>query len=356
MRTGTPSAVVVMPSAGLGGGIERYSGGVCEGLTAIGVDVRTVALAPLNRRAAVQKMRLLLRTVTIVLTQRPQQILLMHPGLLPVAVVLRVVCPSARLSLFLYGSDIWTGIPLWTRTLLRRWTDLQLITISSFSAGALTVAARVPTIVHPTLRRDWHVVLDKAARPAASRDIDCLTVFRLSEWHSKGGPIFLDAVSRLSATRTVHAVAAGRGPVPPEVARECAAAGVDLMVDVSDDQLADLYGRTKVFVLSTHLSAGRGASGEGFGIVLIEAQAAGAAVVAPRNGGGSSDAYVPGLTGEAGDEDAAKLAKLLGGLLDEDRSAAARDLVRRQFSAGRLERDLQDIFFPVGATASPSTS
>lgn len=335
---GDIKVLVVLPSAGQGGGIERYAAAVSVSLCRIGCSVDEIALRPLAARPVRAKVALVLAAMEYGWRNRPDHVLIMHPGLLPVALMLSVVCRPARICLFFYGSDIWSGGSRWQKFTLRSWKPLQLVTISSFSAGALSMIARVPTIIRPALTPEWHDVLSAAACEPPEREIDLLTVFRLGDWSTKGGPAYLEAVQGLRRRRPITAAAAGRGPVPEHVRRDCEQAGVELLVDVSDEELASLYGRAKVLVLATVLATGPDASGEGFGIVLIEAQAAGCSVVAPAESG-SSDAFIPGLTGEHCRE-GTELVDVIDRLLGEDRSRAAQGLVDRQFSATRLDQDL----------------
>ena len=70
-------------------------------------------------------------------------------------------------------------------------------------------------------------------------------------------------------------------------------------------------------MLATQTRSGRGAVGEGFGLVLLEAQAAGTPVIAPAYGG-SREAYVEGVTGVApADESADALTRTLHDLLKD---------------------------------------
>ena len=70
-----------------------------------------------------------------------------------------------------------------------------------------------------------------------------------------------------------------------------------------------------LFILATRTRRGRRACGEGFGLVLLEAQAAGTPVVGPAYGG-SRDAYMESVTGVAPvGESAEALAVVLGDLL-----------------------------------------
>jgi glycosyltransferase involved in cell wall biosynthesis len=72
-----------------------------------------------------------------------------------------------------------------------------------------------------------------------------------------------------------------------------------------------------LFVLATYTRRGRSAVGEGFGLVLLEAQAAGTPVVAPAYGG-SREAYIEGVTGVTpADESAEALTRVLRDLLKD---------------------------------------
>ena len=86
---------------------------------------------------------------------------------------------------------------------------------------------------------------------------------------------------------------------------------------LSDRDLASELAAADLFVLATQTRGGRRAVGEGFGLVLLEAQVAGTPVIAPAYGG-SHDAYVEGVTGVApSDESADALTRVLDGLLKD---------------------------------------
>jgi glycosyltransferase involved in cell wall biosynthesis len=88
---------------------------------------------------------------------------------------------------------------------------------------------------------------------------------------------------------------------------------------LSDRDLADELAAADLFVLATQTRSGRRAVGEGFGLVLLEAQAAGTPVIAPAYGG-SREAYIEGVTGVAPlDESAEALLRSLQDLLETSR-------------------------------------
>lgn len=86
---------------------------------------------------------------------------------------------------------------------------------------------------------------------------------------------------------------------------------------LSDQDLALQLATADLLILATRTRRGRRACGEGFGLVLLEAQVAGTAVVAPAYGG-SKDAFIEHITGVAPvDETAAALANVLDRLLKD---------------------------------------
>ena len=86
---------------------------------------------------------------------------------------------------------------------------------------------------------------------------------------------------------------------------------------LSDEEFAVELAAADLFVLASRTRRGHGASGEGFGMVLLEAQVAGTPVVGPAFGG-SHEAFLRQVTGEAPvDETAESLSAVLGGLLKD---------------------------------------
>jgi glycosyltransferase involved in cell wall biosynthesis len=107
---------------------------------------------------------------------------------------------------------------------------------------------------------------------------------------------------------------------------------------LSDDDFARELAAADLFVLATQTRSGRGAVGEGFGLVLLEAQVAGTPVIAPAYGG-SHESYIEGVTGVAPvDESAEALTRTLHGLL--------KDPVRLAWMGGRAVQWTRQAFAP----------
>jgi phosphatidylinositol alpha-1,6-mannosyltransferase len=310
--------LLLAPSRGLGGGIERYVSTIESAFAEHAIayhrfDLRTAGRPP--RRA--DKLRFL-RDVTVAAwnASAPVRLVLAHRNLLPVVPLATRFGKVSNTTVILHGRDIWTGRSRGAR-LLRR-ADVRVVAVSNFSAGA--VAALCPaTVLSPGLSGAWFDTLVAAAeRPRPVKEhLDVLTAFRLHDWRDKGLPTLFEAI-RLLADDRVRLAVCGRGPVPAGLAALAAAyPWCEVVPDPHDDVLAARIAAADVFVLATRTRYGRTPSGEGFGLVLLEAQVAGVPVVAPAYGG-SGDAFQPGVTGVAPlDETAPALAAALWPLLDD---------------------------------------
>jgi glycosyltransferase involved in cell wall biosynthesis len=175
------------------------------------------------------------------------------------------------------------------------------------------------TILTPGLSGEWFRTLVDAAslNQTKGQGIHLVSAFRLADWQGKGLPELLDAVAALGRA-DVRVTVCGTGKPSPELQRlvsehhYCA-----LWPGVTDSELAGLLAAADLFVLATRTRSGQSPSGEGFGLVLLEAQVAGTPVVAPAYGG-SHDAFVDQITGAAPtDETAGALAVLLDELLKD---------------------------------------
>ncbi len=311
----TPRIVVIAPSIGHGGGIERYVETVVAALSENSECRRIDLLSPGQRSSPLQHARLVHRIRSELRTHTgPVRLVVAHRNLLPAA-LLALRSRSGGVSLICHGNEIWSPSRGWTRWLMRR-SDVRLVAVSSFSAGALLTISQA-TVLRPGLSRTWRDTLVRAgSHPRApGSGVHIVTAFRLGQWESKGLPTLLAAVAATgSPDVTVHVC--GRGPVPSDLQEVVdRTPGCVLHTDLTDDALADRLARSDLFVLATKVAPGARASGEGYGLVLLEAQTAGTPVVAPAFGG-SHDAFVDGVTGVAPtDESVEALTRVLDELL-----------------------------------------
>jgi phosphatidylinositol alpha-1,6-mannosyltransferase len=315
----TDRVLLLSPSRGLGGGIERYVATVEWAFAAEGVDCRRLDLSGSGARTHARLLadgRSILRA-----DHRPTRLVVAHRALMPVAALLAREAAACGVSVLCYGSEIWDSRWRPRRTLERRLMQragVRVVAISGFTAGALMSDCRA-TILPPALSREWFDTLAAAAvdRPDAGPGIRLATAFRLGEWQGKGLVQLITAVTALGRP-DVSLTVCGSGTPPANLLRLVSEySWCAVRSGLSDRDLAGELAAADLFVLATQTRGGRRAVGEGFGLVLLEAQAAGTPVIAPAYGG-SHDAYVEGVTGVApSDESADALTGVLDGLLKD---------------------------------------
>ncbi len=170
----------------------------------------------------------------------------------------------------------------------------------------------------------------------------------------KGMDTLIGAAAQLRDTHPdLQVVIAGSGRDRRRLTRLAARAGapVRLTGRLNDGDLADLYGCADVFAMLCR-TRWRGLEQEGFGIVFLEAAAAGVAQIAGRSGG-AHEAVADGETGVVLDPAAPhSAAEAISALLDAPErrrrmGEAARRRAEADFSydvlAGRLRQALSDI-------------
>ncbi|MGO9902912.1 MAG: glycosyltransferase family 4 protein [Solirubrobacteraceae bacterium] len=210
---------------------------------------------------------------------------------------------------FAYGSELGRRRHLWARRLVLQ-RAACVVTISRSSAMLvrdLGVPAAKIRIIHPSVNSSKFSPGNREGTRAeagvpASRPM-MLTVCRLDVTaRHKGVDTALRAVALMRRdVPDVYFLVVGDGDDLPRLQRLVAELDIEENVcffgKASDDQLAALYGAADVFVLPNRRAEQRGGySIEGFGIVLLEAAAAGLAVVASRDGG-AEDAVEDRVTG-----------------------------------------------------------
>ena len=315
----TSRVLLLSPSRGLGGGIERYVATVEWAFAAEGVECRRLDLIGHGARAHA---RLLAQGRSILRAgSEPTRLVAAHRALLPVAALLARDPAVCGVSVVCYGSDVWGSRWRPRRNLerrLMRGAGVRVVACSNFTAGALLRDCRA-TVLPPALSREWFDTLAAAAafRPGRGQGIRLATAFRLADWRTKGLHQLVEAVTALRRP-DVHLTICGSGNPPTDLLRLVSEySWCVLRPGLSDDDLARELAAADLFVLATQTRSGRGAVGEGFGLVLLEAQAAGTPVIAPSYGG-SRESYIEGITGVApADESAEALARTLHDLLKD---------------------------------------
>jgi len=358
----TGNVLLLAPSRGLGGGIERYVSTIEAALDSHDLAYQRIDLVGTGRPGGLRGKLDFIREVHSAVRhgRGPTRLIFAHPNLLPVLRVLNVAGQRRRIA---HAAVILHGIELWAQRRPRGWRlmrrgGVRVITVSNFSAGAL-VGVCPANVLQPGVSPTWFQTLVDAAdraRPGTD-EIHLVTAFRPQDWRDKGLDTLLDAVALLGDDR-VRLTVCGAGPVPADLSAAIAARPrCRFAANLSDAGLADELAAADLFVLATRTRFGRDAYGEGFGLVLIEAQLAGTPVVAPAYGG-SGDAFQPGLTGLAPvDESPEALAQVLGALLTDpqrltDMGHAAATWSRARFApAGYATQAVQTL---LGRSARPA--
>jgi phosphatidylinositol alpha-1,6-mannosyltransferase len=315
----TSRALLLTPSRGLGGGIERYAETLEWAFAEQGVECRRVDLSGSGVSAHAGMLAQAWERIRE--SPLPTRLILAHRALLPVASLLAKGTSVCGISVVCHGNDVWSTRALARRSLenhLMRRAGVRVVAVSNFTAGAL-VEGCYASVLPPGLSREWFdTLVDESARARVQgTGIHLVTTFRLGQWRSKGLPELLDCVAALGRP-DIHVTVCGTGAPPRElqslVHRH---PWCTLRPGVTDRELARQLADADLFVLATRTKCGRHASGEGFGLVLLEAQVAGTPVIGPAFGG-SHEAYVDGVTGIAPtDETAEALAKVLDELLQD---------------------------------------
>ena len=308
-------ALLLTLSRGLGGGIERYVETLEwsfaeQGIDCGRIDLRCAGAAAHAQLFAEARDRLRARVA-------PTRLVLGHRALLPVASLLARDRTVSGISVVCHGSDVWGARVRprwWVEDRLMRRHDVRVVAVSSFTAGALSRGLPA-AVLPPGLSRGWFDTLVKASTTAQRRrhGVHLVTAFRLADWQNKGLPELMGAVAALGRS-DIHLTVCGTGEPPASLrrlveGRRCCT----LRPGLSDDELAGQLAAADLFVLATRTRPGRNASGEGFGLVLLEAQVAGTPVVGPAYGG-SHDAYIDQVTGVAPTDESERA---LAGTLDD---------------------------------------
>jgi phosphatidylinositol alpha-1,6-mannosyltransferase len=250
---------------------------------------------------------------------------------------------AAPYAVVLHGAEVTVPgrLPLASRLLRRVLRGAALVVAAGgypLAEGERAAGTRLPSVVIPPgVDTDRFVPLSDVERRSARDRLGLppdgalvVSVSRLVP--RKGMDVLIRAAARLAPTRPDLTVAiAGGGRDERRLARLVARTGapVTLLGRVPHDDLPALYGCGDVFAMLCRNRWG-GLEQEGFGIVFVEAAAAGVPQVA-GDSGGAAEAVVHGETGLVVDRpgDVGPVATALGSLLDDEPAR------RRMAVAGR---------------------
>jgi len=229
----------------------------------------------------IQAMRLAMR--------KPQLIFAAHPNLAPTALVMKAMTRSTPTIVGAHGIEVWQPLPFIRRTAFRR---ADLIMVPSTDTLEKTVQSqRIPSskmrkIPWP-LDTEFLALSESPSNLPLSPSFPCGTVvLSVGRWSSaeryKGADILIRAVAQLSNSfPELQLVLAGPGDDIDRLRSQAQESEVTERVQffpsISRKELAALYYNADIFALPS--------TGEGFGLVFLEAMAFGKAIVGANVGG-----------------------------------------------------------------------
>jgi glycosyltransferase involved in cell wall biosynthesis len=359
----TPRLLVLAPDPGGTGGIQRATRILLRALCDVYGADRVATLAIRNRDEAAVPGRLLRRgraasgsvrvshieraryfaasVATARRWRRRLAVFAAHPHLAPVAWASRLVS-GAPYAVWCHGIESWGRLPLFVAMALRA-AD-EVFAPSTFTARRIERVAGLPpgsvrVLPHCT---SPEIAAGPSGEPAEPPVV--LAVARLTpENRYKGVDTLLYAWPRVLERVQAELLVVGDGPDLPRLRRIAEALDLDGAVRfagmIPDEELTDAYATSAVFAMPARHRLEPRPQGEGFGLVFIEAGAAGLPVVAGR-GGGAEEAVEDGGSGILVDaRDHRSVARAVVGLLLDPQRGRAMGERGRELATTRFAYD-----------------
>lgn len=292
--------MLLAPSRGLGGGIERYVSTVIDALEDAGARVVRRDLVDSGSRSRARKARACATAALDVVRLRPTHVFVMHPNLFTLGRHLARVARATALG-WVYGVEVFTAEK--AAAVVKRAAGLHLVAISHYTKSWLTRAgASDVAVVHGALSPAWlalaaTVSANRVEAPqttlcavtrfdedVAFKGVDTL-IELVARFERHGAPIELDLIGLGPLLSHYRALAVERG-----VAHRVRFHGY-----LPDAAMADVMARAHLFALPSRVDPA-GTAGEGLGIVYLEAASLGVPVIGSTSGG-AAETVVDEVTG-----------------------------------------------------------
>jgi len=295
--------------------------------------------------------------------KRADIVLAAHPNLAPVAACMRLASRGRiRTIVISHGVEIWQRLSLIRRTALSR-AD-RVVAPSSDTVAKL---AAVQGVAKDKLRKlAWPLspgflalADSRAALPESPHLPQGQIILTVGRWSAseryKGADKLIRAVAQLyPAFPGLNLVAVGGGDDLPRLrtlASELGIAGrVHFFDGLSREEVAACYARANIFALPS--------TGEGFGMVFLEAMAFGAPIVAAACGGSTDLVHDESNGLLVAPNNAKELSQALERLLKDDSlrfrlGRCGAETVRQQYRFETFETNLERILEECGMDSHP---
>lgn len=320
--------LLLSPSRGFGGGIERVAAAVEQAWEGPvdRVDLYRFgreSVASGNRRA---KARFGIAALLTAARTRPDVVLCLHVGQLAVGVAAGWI-GGARSAIFGMGIEVWTPMDAVTSFLVRRCR--YRLGISAFTAEWMARRARMDAsevqVIPLPVERQFAEAAENAVGSRRLHGMNILTVCTLLPGtRYKGYFTVARSLPRLlNRYPELRWTVVGKGSDVRELVVLCEHLGIGGAVRVldgaGDDALLQAYSEADIFVLPSVANPdAQPPTGEGFGLVFAEAACLGVPSVASSAGGGSLEFVMDGRTGlTVPPDDPGALAQAIGQLLED---------------------------------------
>lgn len=280
--------------------------------------------------------------------EKPKLIFAAHPNLAPISGAMKAICGDTQTIVGAHGVEIWQPLPPIRKRMLRR---ADIVTApSSDTARRLAKIQGVPEKMIRTL--PWPLDPELARFAEGSDELRRpegfprgQVVLSVGRWAAseryKGADLLIQATGELARDfAELHLVLVGSGDDLPrlrELSRDSEAGGrIHFFTDLSRKEVAACYAAADVFALPS--------TGEGFGLVFLEAMVFGKPVVG-TNVGGIPDVVENGRGGLLIEPTTAAISAVLRRLLSDPRlreelGAHGRERVHSEFTFGNFQRRL----------------